>query len=402
MPRTAFRLLAALPLSAVVLLASAPPAQAAETASTLSAKVNRALSGSTARTVGVAVDVAGLGAVVRRSSTVAIPPASTQKLFTAAAALRLLGPGYQQRTDLRTTGSKGTALLTGDVYLVAGGDPFLGRAQLKALATRFAATGVKTVAGHLVVDDTRYDRVRRAPGWKQEWVPEESGPLSAMALDRNAWRRDASYLADPATPVLPVLRSYLSQAGVRFTTADHRRAVVPAAAPLAASVPSVTMATMTTRILKESDNFASELLLKELGKVGRGAGTTADGSKVVHAQTGPGGTVADGSGLSGLDRQTAGNELALVASTFATLKPKVPVGCKDGTLEKRFCGTVAAGRVYAKTGTLDSSRALTGWTYTRDGHLVRFAFLLSGFSSGAMATKAIDRAVVVLAGATVG
>jgi D-alanyl-D-alanine carboxypeptidase/D-alanyl-D-alanine-endopeptidase (penicillin-binding protein 4) len=393
------RRLLVLPLL-VLLLAHGGSAQAA-TGSSLRAQVEAALGGSTARSIAVAVDVEGLGAVDRRGATAQLPPASTEKLFTAETALRLLGPAYRQRTELRSVGQASGPLLRGDLYLVAAGDPFFTSTQLDALARSFAASGVKTISGHLVVDDTRYDRLRRGSGWKSEWVPQESGPLSAMAVDGNQWRHDAAYLADPATPVLAKLRTYLARKGVRFTTADARRGPVPARATTFASFASAPLSTTLTKILKDSDNFAAELVLKELGRIGRGTGSAAAGAEVVREQTGSSGTVADGSGLSPSDRQSTAHELALLSGSFGDLKAKLPVGCRDGTLEHRFCGTAGAGRVFAKTGTLDTSRALAGWTYTRDGHLVTFSFLLSGFSSGSAATKAIDRAVVVLAGATV-
>ena len=138
------RLLVLSLLTAVVLLGGGAPAHA-ETATSLRSRVEAALVGSTASRVGVAVDVDGLGVVDRRGATAALPPASTQKLFTAAAALRLLGPGYVQRTQLRSAGTRTGPLLRGDLYLVASGDPYLTSVQLDALARSFAATGVKTI-----------------------------------------------------------------------------------------------------------------------------------------------------------------------------------------------------------------------------------------------------------------
>ena len=73
------------------------------------------------------------------------------------------------------------------------------------------------------------------------------------------------------------------------------------------------------------------------------------------------------------------------------------VSCVDGTLKTRFCGTPAARRVHAKTGTLDHVRVLSGYTTTRSGRRVYFAFMLSGCSKGLACREAIDRAVVVLA-----
>ena len=56
---------------------------------------------------------------------------------------------------------------------------------------------ITVITGALVPDDTRYDARRRAPGWKPEFVPGESGPLCALAVDHNSWRHDAAFLADP-------------------------------------------------------------------------------------------------------------------------------------------------------------------------------------------------------------
>lgn len=390
--------------------ASAAPPSAA-TASDLRAQVEQALVGSTARTIGVAVDVDGLGEVLRRNATTSLPPASTQKLYTALTALRVLGDGSRSRTQLRTVGTRYGGLVRGDLYLVSSGDPYLTSAQLDALARSLAATGMKTFSGHLVVDDTRYDRVRRGSGWKGEWVPKESGPLSSMAVDRNAWRKDAAFVADPAVANLTKLREYLARKGIRTTAAGLRRGAVPQRAEVLASHVSSPLGITVRRMLQDSDNFATELLLKEIGKASRDTGTSNAGALEIHHQLEAAGievgSVADGSGLSPHNRQTTGGALSLLAAAetspqYATLRASLPTGCRTGTLEKRFCGTVASGRVFAKTGTLDTVSALTGWTASRDGHLIRFSFLLGGFTSSTQARSAIDRAVVVLAGSRVG
>ncbi len=375
----------------------------------LRANVMSALSGSTAGGVSVAVDVSGLGPVVRNYAYTSRPAASTEKLFTAFSALRVLGAGHRQSTRLVSSATRAGSHLSGNLYLVAGGDPYFTSAQLDGLAKTIADSGIKVIDGNLVVDDTRYDRVRRGGGWNYAWVPEQSGPLSAMALDRNAWRTDAAYLADPATPVLGKLRSALLLHGV--TVGDSfGRGTAPQGAAVLASHVSAPLSEVVRRIDKRSDNFAAELLLKEIGWVSRQSGTTADGAAALRqALTGigiPVGTVSDGSGLSYDDRQTAYGELTLLrisegTTDYGALRLSLPVGCVDGTLVYRFCGTPAAGRVAAKTGTTSAARSLTGWTTTADGHRVRFSFLLTSFSSGLSARNAIDRAVVVLASARV-
>src|SRR5438874_399680 len=71
--------------------------------------------------------------------------------------------------------------------------------QVNGMAARVAAAGIRHVTGSLVVDDTLFDRVRQPDGWKPYYVPEESGPLSALSIDGNRWRSDAAFIADPAT-----------------------------------------------------------------------------------------------------------------------------------------------------------------------------------------------------------
>ena len=401
------------PATAATQLVAATPtrsARATAMAYGLRAQVDAALRGSTAAGVSVAIDVAGLGAVERRAATTFRPPATTEKLYTVFAALRLLGPDYQSLTSLQSIAPVVAGHLTGDLYLVAGGDPYLTHADLDGLAAQLAAAGVTAVDGRLLVDDSRYDRVRRPPGWKPGWVPEESGPLSAMAVDGNSVRGDAPFLADPATPAAAALRTYLGKRGVTVG-ASVAHGIRPDGASVLASHLSAPLSVVVRRIAKDSYNFGAEMLLKELGHAAIGVGTSAAGTAAVRsvfAQVGVStGTTVDGSGLSRVNLKTAAAELALLraaerSSFAATFEAALPIACGDGTLKHRLCGTMAALRTFAKTGTLDTAIALTGWTRTADGHRVRFVFLLTAYANSWSVRAAIDRAVVALASARVG
>ncbi|HSH23454.1 MAG TPA: D-alanyl-D-alanine carboxypeptidase, partial [Acidimicrobiales bacterium] len=68
-----------------------------------------------------------------------------------------------------------------------------------------------------------------------------------------------------------------------------------------------------------------------------------------------------------------------------------------GTLRNRLCGTPAAGRMAAKTGSLPGVVTLAGAGTTGSGRRVWFAFLLSGVRSAPKARAAVDQAVLVLA-----
>lgn len=396
---------------ALASVAATPPAAAA-TPATVSAdlrtRLHSILGGSTAGIVSAAVDVAGLGAVLRQSSSNALLPASTEKLFTGAAVLRGLDPSSRLHTRLVAALPVVGTHQPGDVYLVGAGDPYLTSAQLDQMAADVRAAGIRAIDGSLVVDDTRYDAQRQPAGWKSGFMPNESGPLSAMPVDRNAWRRDATYLADPDLPNLDLLRQDLLRHGVAVSSSLHRGAA-PAGARVVAEHASMTVRQLVSVTEKNSVNFAAELLLKEVGKVVRGTGSTSAGLAAMRSLL-PGvpvGTVTDGSGLSLSDRQTATNELSLLSSVEGTsagqaLWASLPVACVDGTLKTRMCSTAAAGRVHAKTGTLDGMRALSGWTTTADGRKVRFALLLGRYTDATKASKALDAAAVLLSGARVG
>jgi D-alanyl-D-alanine carboxypeptidase/D-alanyl-D-alanine-endopeptidase (penicillin-binding protein 4) len=181
----------------------------------------------------------------------------------------------------------------------------------------------------------------------------------------------------------------------------------PPAAYTVASHEGSTLSTTVTRTLKASDNFAAEMLLKELGRGVRADGSSAGGLAAVRSVLGgqgvPVGAGSDGSGLSANDRQTAAGQVKLLqlaerSNVAVAFRGAMPLGCRDGTLRRRFCRTSAEGRVWAKTGTISGVRALSGVTRTASGRQVQFTFQLSGVSNGAKALAAIDRAVVVLAG----
>ena len=380
-----------------------------ESASDLGARVQAALLQADAATVSAAVEVDGLGTVLRRDAAHQLPPASTQKSFVSAAALLRLGSATRFTTEVATLAAPVGGVVRGDLWVVPGGDPYLTTSGLRALAQAVRSAGVTHVTGVLRLDDSRYDQRRRAEGWKQEWVPEESGPLSAFAVDKNAWRSDSAFLNDPAVPNAVKLRDLMRAEGISIGTVLRQRR--PAQATTVATWQSGPMTAVVRRILKDSDNFAAELLLKEMGRVVRGVerGTSAEGLAAVRTVLGEQGVKvgvgADGSGLSTLDRQNPDSQVALLrvmdaSPVAAAFRAALPIACRDGTLKRRLCGTAAEGRVSAKTGTVTGVRCLAGYTKTASGRVVRFAFQITGVRSGTSTLAAIDKAVVVLASAT--
>lgn len=372
-------------------------------AADLRGQVLGALRNGSASTRAVEVHVRGLGVVVRSNATVPLRPASTQKLFMAVATL-LGDAGRPLRTEVRGFGAVSGGRLAGDLVLRGSGDPSLSGRDLVGLARAVRRHGIRVVRGGLWGDDTLFDRGRRAPGWKADFVPGESGPLSALVVDRNGWRSDRGYLHNPVPANLAQFRRALSAAGVRVVGAS--RVGRPShGTRLLAVHHSRPVRALVRHALKVSDNMYAEQLLKVLGAT-KGNGSTPGGLAVARAAARSMGArpvrMVDGSGLSAYDRQTAAGEVALLEGASRTraawtLRWSLPIGCHDGTLVHRFCGTRAAGRVWAKTGTLDRVRTLSGYTVTRTGRLVTFSVLLSGVRDMHAAQVAIDRAVVAMA-----
>ncbi|GIG68045.1 D-alanyl-D-alanine carboxypeptidase/D-alanyl-D-alanine endopeptidase [Phytomonospora endophytica] len=92
-------------------------------------------------------------------------PASNTKLLTSAAAMHHLGPDHRFVTDVATSAKQYGSALLGDLYLRGTGDPTTLAADYDALAAAVAASGVKTVTGGLVADDTAFDAQRNGSDW---------------------------------------------------------------------------------------------------------------------------------------------------------------------------------------------------------------------------------------------
>lgn len=115
-------------------------------------------------------------------------PASNTKLATAVAALKTLGLRYRFATVVYMDAD---AFIRADtlysaLYLRGGGDPLLTTDDLDTLAQRIAGYGIRTIAGDLVADDTRFDDRRLGAGWMWDDVEYSFSPqLSALTVNAN-------------------------------------------------------------------------------------------------------------------------------------------------------------------------------------------------------------------------
>ena len=350
------------------------------------------------------ITVEGIGTVAEREPDVGRIPASTQKIYAGAASLLQIGPEATFLTEIRSSATPANGLLLGDLVVRAGGDPSLSASGLNDLAKQVAKTGLKTVSGGLVVDETRYDSLRINPGWKTKFTPGEVGVLSAFSVDGN--HRGSSSL-DPALANLVTFRAALKANGVIVVGGD-RTGTLGSGGPVLASRTSAPLRDLVSFAMKKSDNTYAELLMKEIG-ARAGNGSTAGGIGAVRSQFDRFGIASpqmvDGSGLSSLNRSTARQQVQWLSKIRSSpigpaFRATLPTGCVDGTMKSRFCGTTAASKVVAKTGTLDFITALAGYTTTANGRVVTFSMIGNNLKSTSAARLAMDKALIAVTSAS--
>lgn len=160
---------------------------------------------------------------------------------------------------------------------------------------------------------------------------------------------------------------------------------------------------------KVSQNLHAELLLRRAGSVS-GSGSVADGRAAVIAMLDRAGLArsdydfADGSGMSNYNRVTPRATVRFLRWTQmqpwgAAWRATLPVAGEDGTLARRFAGTPLAGKLFAKTGTLNASNALSGFFVAASGRIFTFSALANDMPQDASVTAIVDRALLAIAAA---
>ena len=136
-------------------------ASAAPVNSTLSPKVQQALKTNKLQNDAlslVMIPLDGPGTPTVFNADVSMNPASTMKLVTTYAALEMLGPTHQWKTEFYTDGTLNNGILQGNLYLKGGGDPKLNMEKLWLLMRDLRANGVQQVTGDLVLDRSFFEQ----------------------------------------------------------------------------------------------------------------------------------------------------------------------------------------------------------------------------------------------------
>ncbi|MCW2101410.1 MULTISPECIES: D-alanyl-D-alanine carboxypeptidase/D-alanyl-D-alanine endopeptidase [Pseudomonas] len=395
----------------------------------------------------VLLPLTGPGVPTVFNADVSMNPASTMKLVTTYAALEMLGPTHQWKTEFYTDGTLNNGILQGNLYLKGGGDPKLNMEKLWLLMRDLRANGVQQITGDLVLDRNFFEQPQ-LPVFNDDGNDEnkpflvkpdalmvnlkalrfvarnDSGkvlvsvepPIASIRIDNQVKAINAkqctgdvrynpvtqadgsvivtvsgqladgcnsqTYLSllDHATYTAGAVRAIWKELGGSIQGQD-RQASVPKGAKLLARAYSPDLAEIIRDINKYSNNTMAQQLFLSLGAQFR---TDADGDDAKAAQrvirqwlakkgiTAPHLVMENGSGLSRAERVSAREMAQMLQAAWkspyaAEFISSLPIAGKDGTMRKRLKTTAMNGQAHIKTGTLNTVRAISGFSRDSNG-----------------------------------
>jgi D-alanyl-D-alanine carboxypeptidase/D-alanyl-D-alanine-endopeptidase (penicillin-binding protein 4) len=341
-----------------------------------------------------------------------------EKLYTTSTALLRFGPGARLRTRVLGVGSVAAGgAWHGSLFLKGGGDPTFGSVSFdqslygtgasmhQLVGNLIRSTGITSVSGHIVGDESYFDPLRGTPATGYQASPFLEGQLSALSYDRGfTSRSETSFQRRPALFATQRFAAGLRAAGVSLgPRVDVFTGKTSTQAKLLATVHSPRMATLIHLTNTFSDNYFAEMLLKRIGAGFGAGGTTAAGAAVVRGVLATSFAIHpqldDGSGLSREDSTSPGDVVTLLESLShnTPFLNSLAIAGESGTLQYEMQGTLAQGNCRGKTGTLHDVANLVGYCTARDGHTLAFAFLMNGLPDSNAGHAIEDRMAVALA-----
>lgn len=120
-------------------------------------------------------------------------PASNLKLVTTAVALETLGEGYRFETRLYGPGTSENGVAKGDLVLKGAGDPTFYPPYVKSatepfvgMANALKRSGITRVDGHLIIDDSEFDRHFIANSYHDRYLLDSyAAPVGGLGVNRN-------------------------------------------------------------------------------------------------------------------------------------------------------------------------------------------------------------------------
>ena len=388
--------------------------------------------------------------IVEINSNQSRVPASLSKIVTAVGVLELLGPTWKAQTQLVSNGTISGKTLKGNLVLKGGGDPGFVSESMWFLVNEFLRNGVDTIDGDILVDATRFDSVTIDESRDDKRVDRAyDAPVSAMSFNWNSVNvyvrptkngEKPTVWVDPENTLFkventattgggsltahvervgntlrvsgkiptsvsekafyknvsdPVLWSghnlvqFLKQRGVAVK-GGVKAGMAPKDAAVLAKAESKPLGEMVQDMMKFSNNYVAEMLVKNLAaeKKGNGASLSQGVDTIKQCfvlwDLPKSCVFLNPSGLSH-DNKFSPQDLTLVLN-HASRKlaysgefiASLPIAGMDGTLKNRMKNTPAQGEVRGKTGLLNGAAGLAGYHRSKSGVLYSFVFVFNG------------------------
>jgi D-alanyl-D-alanine carboxypeptidase/D-alanyl-D-alanine-endopeptidase (penicillin-binding protein 4) len=217
------------------------------------------------------------------------------------------------------------------------------------------------------------------------------------------------YLATPHPTLylLDYLSDRLENEGIAVSGGVRRAGAQEtlSAAGWSAELRSEPLSEVIADMLKPSDNQVAETVLRTVGREAGDGGSAEAGLEVIEETLATWGiepgaiSLADGSGLSHYNEVTPNAMVRLLRAMwrrpdFPIFEAAMPVAGVDGTLRRRLLGTPGESNVRAKTGSLSSVRALSGYLRDGAGETLIFSLFLNGYDAPGDVAVALEDLLV--------
>jgi serine-type D-Ala-D-Ala carboxypeptidase/endopeptidase (penicillin-binding protein 4) len=292
--------------------------------------------------------------------TIPLSAASLSKAATSLAALQTLGPNYRFSSKVGMVGSIKNGILTGDLVIQGGQNPFFVWEDAIALANLLNQHGIKQITGNLIVVGPFFMNFEKNP------TP--SGNFLKQGLDASLWTAEAGaqFKALPADTPKP-------QTVINGTVIPQK--TLPTNVQWIAQHQSFPLSDLLKKMNRYSNNPMADMMADVVG------GPSVVAQKAIAATGVPATEIqlVNGSGLAIENRMSPRAVCALFLAIDQLLRPQgmtiadifTVIGTDESVLDKRPLPK----RSVLKSGTLDAVSALGGALPTRQGGVVWFALL---------------------------
>lgn len=200
-------------------------------------------------------------------------PASVMKCVTSATAQIVLNPDFRFKTTVRPTGRIKSRVLQGNLLVIGGADPTLCSRHFpendvfaKEVAAWLRKTGVDSIAGDIIVDDSCLPAIGISPFWLQEDIAWEYGAgLYGVNFRDNSFSLTARPGVDPESDQVEVVNK------LRRDKTGEVFAMRAYDSPVLTLTGTITGSSYTSRYSMPSPSFSLyNYLVGELARAGIG------------------------------------------------------------------------------------------------------------------------------------